>query len=55
MARKDVRLMQAEAERAGLGLAMLPGLAALMDEMLGRGLGEADWTVIAKDLVEGRE
>jgi 3-hydroxyisobutyrate dehydrogenase len=51
MARKDARLMQAEASRAGLELRMLPGLAALMDEMIARGFGEADWTVIAKDLV----
>lgn len=55
MARKDARIMQAEADRAGLELRMLPGLAALMDEMLARGFGEADWTVIARDLVGGRE
>jgi len=51
MARKDARLMQAEAERAGIALRMLPPLAQLMDEMIGRGLGEADWTVVAQGLV----
>jgi 3-hydroxyisobutyrate dehydrogenase len=53
MARKDAGLMQAEADRAGFELRMLPALAALMDQMIARGFGEADWTVIAKDLVEG--
>lgn len=52
MARKDARLMQAEADRAGLALMMLPSLVAKMDEMIGRGYGEADWTVVGKDLVK---
>lgn len=52
MARKDVRLMLAETERAGIGLRMLPPLAQLMDEMIARGHGEADWTVVVKDLVQ---
>lgn len=52
MARKDARLMQAEADRAGLALMMLPSLVAKMDEMIGRGFGEADWTVVGKDLVK---
>ncbi len=52
MARKDARLMQAEADRAGVELRMLTPLARLMDEMLARGFGEADWTVVAKDLVK---
>lgn len=52
MARKDARLMQAEADRAGLALAILPELARRMDEMIARGYGEADWTVVAKDLVK---
>jgi 3-hydroxyisobutyrate dehydrogenase len=51
MARKDAQLMQAEVERAGLALRMLQPLAALMDEMLARGFHEADWTVVASDLV----
>lgn len=55
MARKDARLMQAEATRAGIELRMLPPLAHLMDEMIARGFGEADWTVVAKDLVKPDE
>ena len=51
MARKDARLMQAETERAGLPLVMLPGLAARMDAAIAAGDGHADWTVIAKDLL----
>jgi 3-hydroxyisobutyrate dehydrogenase len=51
MARKDARLMQAEADRAGVELRMLPSLAALMDMMIARGHGELDWTVVARDLV----
>jgi 3-hydroxyisobutyrate dehydrogenase len=49
MARKDARLMQGEAGAAPL--VMLPQLAALMDQMLARGHGEQDWTIIAKDLL----
>ena len=49
MARKDARLMQAEAERAGVELRMLPPLAKLMDEMIARGYGKADWTIVAKE------
>ena len=49
MARKDARLMQEEAH--GAHLVMLPQVAALMDVMIGRGFGEQDWTVIAKDLL----
>jgi len=49
MARKDARLMEGEAH--GAPLVMLPGIAALMDQMLARGHGEQDWTVIASDLL----
>lgn len=49
MARKDVRLMLEEAHRAGITLAALPAIAAKMDEMIGRGCGASDWTVIAQD------
>ncbi len=52
MARKDARLMQAEADRAGIELRTLPALAAKMDEMIGRGYGELDWTIVGKDLVK---
>jgi len=53
MARKDARLMQAEADRAGIALSMLPAFVALMDRSIAAGDGHADWTVVAKDLVEG--
>lgn len=53
MARKDARLMQAEAEQAGVELTMLPAMAALMDRLIAQGHGGADWTVVAKDFVGG--
>jgi 3-hydroxyisobutyrate dehydrogenase len=53
MARKDARLMQAEANGAGIALSMLPAAAALMDRLIAEGHGHADWTVIAKDFVAG--
>jgi len=52
MARKDARLMQAEADRAGIELRLLPPLAAKMDEMIGRGFAERDWTVVGTDLLK---
>jgi 3-hydroxyisobutyrate dehydrogenase len=52
MARKDARLMQAEADRAGIELRALPPLAAKMDEMIGRGYSELDWTIVGKDLIK---
>lgn len=51
MARKDARLMQAEADAAGVSLAMLPALAARMDELIAAGHGNADWTIIARDFL----
>jgi 3-hydroxyisobutyrate dehydrogenase len=53
MARKDARLMQAEADGAGIALSMLPAMAALMDRLIAEGHGHADWTVVAKDSVVG--
>ena len=53
MARKDARLMQAEADAAGVALSMLPAVAALMDRSIAQGHGHADWTVVAKDFVVG--
>lgn len=53
MARKDARLMQAEADGAGVMLAMLPAVAALMDRSIAEGNGHRDWTVVAKDFVVG--
>jgi 3-hydroxyisobutyrate dehydrogenase len=51
MARKDARLMQEEAHRAGVPLAVLPAIAARMDEVIAQGHGGSDWTVLAKDFV----
>ena len=51
MARKDARLVQAEVDLAGIELALLPAIAARMDRYLAEGLGNADWTVIARDFV----
>jgi 3-hydroxyisobutyrate dehydrogenase len=51
MARKDARLMIDAASEAGIPLAILPAIAARMDAVIAQGLGEKDWTVIAKDVV----
>jgi len=51
MARKDARLMQAEADHAQIALALLPAIASRMDAVIAQGHGDADWTVIAKDFV----
>ncbi len=51
MARKDARLMQAEADAAQVVLALLPAIAARMDAVIAAGHGNHDWTVIAKDFV----
>ncbi len=53
MARKDARLMQAEADAAGIVLSMLPAVAALMDRSIAEGHGHADWTVVAREFVVG--
>jgi 3-hydroxyisobutyrate dehydrogenase len=49
MARKDARLMLDEAASAGVAMAVLPAIAARMDELVARGHGSDDWTVLAKD------
>jgi 3-hydroxyisobutyrate dehydrogenase len=51
MARKDARLMQAEADRAGIALSMLPAVAAQMDRLIAEGHAHDDWTIVAKDFV----
>jgi 3-hydroxyisobutyrate dehydrogenase len=51
MARKDAGLMQGEAATGGVPLTMLPALVTRMDDMIQRGFREADWTVVAKDLI----
>jgi 3-hydroxyisobutyrate dehydrogenase len=50
MARKDARLMEEEAARAGLPLIMVPALARLMDAKIAQGHGHADWTVVGNDV-----
>lgn len=49
MARKDARLILEEAARANLPLAVVPAIAARMDEVIAEGFGKYDWTVVAKD------
>jgi 3-hydroxyisobutyrate dehydrogenase len=44
MARKDVRLMIEEAARGGLELALMPVIAGLYDQAIGRGEGALDTT-----------
>ncbi len=51
MARKDAGLMQAEADAAGIPLAVLPAIAARMDAVIAEGAGHADWTVLARDFL----
>ncbi|MBX3208676.1 MAG: NAD(P)-dependent oxidoreductase [Labilithrix sp.] len=53
MARKDARIMVEEASRAAQPLAVLPAIAARMDELIAAGHGGSDWTVLAKDALEG--
>lgn len=53
MARKDARLIQAEADLAGIALTMLPAFAARMDDAIAAGDGHADWTVVGKAYVSG--
>jgi len=54
MARKDARLVQAEVDRAGVVLALLPAIATRMDSVIAEGYGAADWTVIAKEFLPPR-
>jgi 3-hydroxyisobutyrate dehydrogenase len=49
MARKDAGLMMKEAEQGGSALVAIPAIAAEMDRWIAKGLGNNDWTVIAKD------
>jgi 3-hydroxyisobutyrate dehydrogenase len=53
MARKDARLVEAELAQAktNVALALVPVIAARMDEMIKRGHGHDDWTVLAQDYV----
>ena len=49
MARKDAGLMLGAAKEAGTDLAIIPTIAAVMDEWIAKGHGNSDWSVIAKD------
>jgi 3-hydroxyisobutyrate dehydrogenase len=49
MARKDAGLMLSAAEAAGIRLAIVPAIAAVMDEWIAKGHANDDWSVIAKD------
>lgn len=49
MARKDARIMLDEASAQARALSVLPAIAARMDELIARGHGKEDWTVLAKD------
>lgn len=51
MARKDAGLMISAAEQAGTSLAIIPAIAAAMDQWIAKGHGNDDWSVIAKDSV----
>ncbi|MDB4940644.1 MAG: 2-hydroxy-3-oxopropionate reductase [Labilithrix sp.] len=48
MARKDARLMLAQAERGQVPLTVLPAIAELMDAVIAEGHGGEDWTVLAR-------
>jgi 3-hydroxyisobutyrate dehydrogenase len=52
MARKDARLMIEEATRAQVPLAVLPAIAARMDDVIAEGHAHSDWTVLAKDALD---
>ena len=51
MARKDAGLMMHAAQQAGTSLALIPVIAALMDQWIAKGHGNDDWSVIAKDSI----
>lgn len=51
MARKDAGLMMNAATAAGTSLAIVPAIAALMDEWIAKGHGNDDWSIIAKDRI----
>jgi 3-hydroxyisobutyrate dehydrogenase len=51
MARKDARLMLEAAEAGGVALAILPAIAAAMDQSIAEGHAGDDWTVLARALI----
>ncbi|WP_072054032.1 NAD(P)-dependent oxidoreductase [Flavihumibacter petaseus] len=50
MARKDTNLFLEAAEKGGTHLSILPTIATVMDEWIGKGFGQHDWTIVANDL-----
>lgn len=51
MARKDAGLMMNAAKVTGTNLAIIPAIAAVMDQWIANGHGSDDWSVIAKDSI----
>ena len=49
MARKDAGLMIKAAAEGNMNLAVIPGIAAVMDSWIAKGHGSDDWGIIAKD------
>ncbi|WP_240646713.1 NAD(P)-dependent oxidoreductase [Chitinophaga rhizosphaerae] len=52
MARKDTGIFIDTVQQQGGHLAIMPAIAALMDEWIAKGFGGNDWNVIAKDVVQ---
>jgi 3-hydroxyisobutyrate dehydrogenase len=48
MARKDAGLFLKEADKKGITLNVIPGVAKLMDQWIEKGQGKEDWTIIGK-------
>jgi 3-hydroxyisobutyrate dehydrogenase len=51
MARKDTQLFLNAAQEGGIDLAIMPAIAALMDQWIAKGYGNHDWTVVGKEFV----
>lgn len=51
MARKDTGIFIDTAQKTKTDLAVIPSIAKLMDEWIGQGYGNNDWTVIGKDSI----
>ncbi|GAB4432632.1 MAG: NAD(P)-dependent oxidoreductase [Turneriella sp.] len=51
MARKDARLILAEAEKNKFPLKYIPAIAAEMDRFIAAGDGERDWTVLGREML----
>ncbi len=51
MARKDTQLFLEAAQNGGTELTLLPVIAAVMDEWIGKGFGNHDWTIVGKEML----